>query len=308
MRKYVHIAAAGAPRAAPRQLSRREVLNWAVMGAGAAAVGAGDALAYDGASLPMPAAIRGQNYRLVQNWDFATTITDAAALREAFHTRYIYANGTLDTLNDEWQRYRDNGNHVIRDGVLALVARVPGELAPGKVESGMLRSKWSGKYGYFECRMKVPSGRGMWPAFWLNPQDMTWPPEIDIVEIVDNGRDSTANSFHFVHGREAKQASVRFSLLGADQSYRPGFDYAGSFHTFAAEWTPRGVRHWVDDVLVVDREFAWRHDDGRDGGPVHVLLNLAVGGKWPGPPLSRDGFPARLEVAHIRVWQMEAGA
>jgi len=56
-------------------------------------------------------------------------------------------------------------------------------------------------------------------------------------------------------------------------------------------------------VLVVDRSYAWEHDNGRDAGPAHVLINLAVGGKWPGPPDDSTVFPARLKVDYIRVWQ-----
>jgi beta-glucanase (GH16 family) len=251
----------------------------------------------------MTAAIRGKGYRLVKNWDFGASIRDDKVLRLEFHTRYIYADGQLDHLNDEWQRYRDNGNHELDNDALALVARVRGGLASGGIESGMLRSRWSGKYGYFEGRMKVPAGRGLWPAFWLSPEDMKWPPEIDIFEIVNNGRDTTKNSFHYLHGKKAKNAATSLSRLDKFDSYRPGFDYAEDFHTFAVEWTAQSVRHYVDDVLVVDRAFEWQHDDGSDGGAAHVLVNLAVGGKWPGEPLSEVQFPARLYVDYIRAWQ-----
>lgn len=254
-------------------------------------------------SPPVPRPLQGQGYRLVQNWDFGATVVDDAQLRNAFFTRYIYQGGKLDTLNDEWQRYRDNDNHVFEDGVLALVARAPNGVAAGRIESGMLRSKWSGQYGYFECRMKVPGARGMWPAFWLNPQDQTWPPEIDVVEIVNNGRDTTRNSFHFTHTAVKEVSSVSTSLLDKNKTYRPGFDYQDDFHTFAVEWTADRVRHFVDDVLVIDREFHWVHKDGADAGPAHVLLNLAVGGSWPGAPLGPQAFPAKLLVQYIRVWQ-----
>lgn len=252
----------------------------------------------------LPAPVRDKPYRLVKNWDFARTVTDLTALREEFFTRYIYNNGRQDALNDEWQRYRDNDNHQFENGALALVARAPAELAKGKIESGMLRSKWSGQYGYFECRVKVPGGRGLWPAFWLNPQDGKWPPEIDILEIVNNGRDTTRNSFHFLHtGSQEKMPPPTVSLLNQHKSYRPGFDYQDDFHTFAVDWEKDRVRHFVDDVLVVDRAFRWTHRDGSDGGAAHVLLNLAVGGQWPGPPEGPGIFPAKLLVQHMRVWQ-----
>ena len=256
-----------------------------------------------------PAPIRGRGLRLVQDWDFARTVTDERRLRELFHTRYIYENGRLDTLNDEWQRYRDNANHVFRgDSTLALVARIaPGATAgPGRIESGMLRSKWSGQYGYFEIRMKVPPGRGLWPAFWLNPQDARWPPEIDVVEIVNNGRDTTRNSFHnLINGRGQAAPETVYSQLDQWGSYHPSFDYAEGFHTFAIEWLPDRVRHFVDGVLLVERTYNWTHSDGRDGGPAHVLANLAVGGNWPEAPTNPGDFPAVLHVDYIRVWQKQ---
>jgi beta-glucanase (GH16 family) len=151
--------------------------------------------------------------------------------------------------------------------------------------------------------MKVPGGRGMWPAFWLNPQDQKWPPEIDILEIVNNGRDSSRNSFHFLHSGVKESLPVASSLLNNNKTYKPGFDYQDDFHTFAVEWTAERVRHFVDDVLVVDRAFRWVHKDGSDGGPAHVLVNLAVGGKWTGPPAGPEAFPAKLLLKYIRVWQ-----
>jgi hypothetical protein len=242
-------------------------------------------------------------YRLVKNWDFKRSIRDGNALRAEFATRYIYEQGALDHLNNEWSRYRDNENHVFGPSGCALVAKVDGAPAPGRIESGMLRSRWSGRYGVFEVRMKVPSGRGLWPAFWLNPQDQKWPPEIDVVEIVDNGRDSTDRSFHFLHGAGVAKTKPLASRLDKSGSYRPGVDYSLDFHVFAVEWTRDRVRHLVDGVVVADRGFRWIHEDGSDAGDAHVLVNLAVGGKWPGPPVDPSIFPARLELETIRVWQ-----
>lgn len=250
-----------------------------------------------------PAPIDGQGYRIVKDWNFGENIRDVDALRAEFHTRYVYDNGRLDHLNDEWQRYRDNGNHVFEDGALSLVARRTGDLKPGGIESGMLRSRWTGQYGYYEARMKVPRGRGLWPAFWLNPQDQVWPPEIDIMEIVDNGRDTTRNSFHNVHLKGPRKPTRNSTRLDKAGSYHPGFDFADDFHVFSVDWSADRVRHYVDDVLVVDRGYVWEHQNGKDAGPAHVLINLAVGGGWPGAPQRDTPFPARLQVDYIRVWQ-----
>ena len=245
-------------------------------------------------------------YRLVKDWDFATRIRDDASLRREFHTRYVYEGGSLDHLNDEWSRYRDHDNHVFTPTGLSLMARAPERVAPGAIESGMLRSRWSGRYGVFEIRMRVPAGRGLWPAFWLNPEDQRWPPEIDVVEIVNNGRDTTRQSFHFLHPDPSPAALTvagALSRLDDHQIYTPGVDYAQAFHVFAVEWTADRVRHYVDGQLVADRPFQWRHGDGSDGGPAHVLVNLAVGGQWPGPPPPDATFPAALEIDYMRVWQ-----
>ena len=241
---------------------RRLILQRMLAGAGLIAIG-GCAESATGKRRPAkpasdidePAPIRGQGYKLVKNWDFEHNITNLEQMREEFFTRYIYNNGTQDALNDEWERYRDNDNHVFENGELALTARIPNGAIRGKIESGMLRSKWSGEYGYFECRLKLPEGRGMWPAFWLNPQDGHWPPEIDILEVVNNGRDTTRNTFHFVHSGASAPMPVASSLLNPNKTYKPGIDFKDDFHTYSAEWTPTRVRHFVDDVLVVDREF-----------------------------------------------------
>jgi beta-glucanase (GH16 family) len=231
------------------------------------------AIAQETAPTPPPA-IAGRGYHLVKNWDFAATITSLDALRQEFWTRYVYDNGTLDHLtgNGEWERYRENDNHRIVDHRLELIAHLRDGRHDGGIESGMLRSKWTGEYGYFEIRMKVPRGRGLWPAFWLNPS------------------------------RDEDQSDVE-TKLDRWGSYRPGVDLADDFHVFAVEWTPQGVTHYLDGTKIAERRFSWVHKDGSDAGPAHVLVNLAVGGKWPGPPDSDTEFPAILQVSYIRVWQ-----
>ena len=253
-----------------------------------------------------PAPIAGKGYRLVKNWDFGASLTTLESVFDEFHTRYVYDRGALDHLpgNNEWQRYGEDGNHVLHGDALQLVARIERGLHNGGISSGMLRSKWTGKLGYYECRIKVPKGRGLWPACWLNPQDQQWPPEIDIVEIVDNGRDTTSRSFHNVIGRtRGDHGTLSFSLLNKWHAYEPGLDYADDFHVFAVEWTESRVRHFVDNKLVSDRRYDWSHPDGSDGGQAHVLVNLAVGGEWPGEPQRESDFPAALEVDYFRVWQ-----
>jgi len=258
------------------------------------------------ATIPVPAPISGKGYHLVKNWDFGATVTTKEKLGEEFYTRYVYNNGTMDHFNDEWERYRDNNNHVFEDHVLKLAARVTGTagLKNGAIESGMLRSKWSGKYGYYECCMKVPRGRGMWPAFWLYPADGKGPAEIDILEVVNNGNDTTRSSFHYTHTLNGRWSTIT-SKLNKWGRYNSPFDYADDYHTFAVEWTPGVVTHYVDGQVIVSRKFEWLLSDGKEAGPTTVLANLAVGGKWPDAPRSISDFPAELALKYIRVWQLE---
>ncbi len=299
------------PTAARRALLDRIVCCAAIVastcvGAAARADCSPAASAGGSPAAPTPAA----HYALVKNWDFCHLIRTNEQLQSEFFTRYIYKNGTLDFLNDEWQRYRDSRNHVFGPDGLSLVARLTDKgMQRGAIESGMLRSRWTGEFGYYEARVRVPRARGAWPAFWLNPQDMTWPPEIDIFEIVDNGRDTSARSFHFLHGgaKAAPQPEPSFTLMGRNKFYEPAFNYADGFHTFAVMWTPGEVTHYVDGVRIKQTPFSWTHAGGADAGPAHVLLNLAVGGHWPGAPVAEADFPMKLDVEFIRVWQAPAG-
>ncbi len=243
-------------------------------------------------------------YRVVKSWDFVHSIRDDAALRAEFQTRYVYDSGRLDHLGDEWSRYRDDANHVFSARGLGLVAKVKGELAPGQIESGMLRSRWSGRYGVFEICMRAPEGRGLWPAFWLNPEDGRWPPEIDIVEIVTTTAACRIAAFTSFTARAKATSRRSFPHLDRYGAYAANPDFSHGFHAFSVEWTPTRVRHFVDGVLVADRAFRWLHDDGTDGGPAHVLVNLAVGGgNGRGRPGDASIFPATLSVAFMRVWQ-----
>jgi beta-glucanase (GH16 family) len=251
-----------------------------------------------GAAAPNAGPARSR-YRLVRDWSFGRTIRTHDELHRAFFTRFVYHDGTLDHFNDEWERYRDDGNHVFTHPGVDLVARIDSGLEPGGIASGMLRSRYAQQFGYFESRLKVPALRGAWPAFWLIAATGRVPPEIDIVEIVNNGRDTTRRSFHFLHGNVGK---TEYSVLDAEGAYNPDFDYSDGFHRFAVEWMPSRVRHFVDDRLVVERSFAWAHPDGSAPGPASLLVNLAIGGGWPGPPQRAADFPAALAIDYIRVY------
>ncbi len=245
-------------------------------------------------------------------------------------TRYTYEDGMLDTLNDERQRYRESNNHVVRDGMLQLTARLAAEPQPPRFlyESGMIRSKLTFKYGYFETRVRMPAGRGVWPAFWLNSDSdadgkAAWPPEIDIFEFVNNGKEDTDRMLHMgvvvkKHRNEGpnpwggrilqKHDAVRprgapGSLGGA--IYHAPHPIPDDFHTIACLWdTDDTVSIVVDGELMVKFDYKWVYQDGRDAPYAHVLLNLGIGGGWAGRHgIDDHAMPLALAIDYVRVYQ-----
>ena len=240
--------------------------------------------------------------------------------RTKWKTRYIYSNETLDRLNDEKQRYRDNNNHVVSNGTLKLTAYKVTASDPAGInyESGMIRSTYLQRYGYFEARVKLPSGVGVWPAFWLNSDygpngELLWPPEIDIFEYVVNGVEDTVDMVHT--GVIVGDAALRDGrFLYTDPNFHSDWTYyrdpagslAGQWHTFGLVWDADTATTYLDGRKLVTRGYHWKYDDGRDAAPAHVLLNLAIGGQWAGRHGIDDArFPQALEVDYVRVYQKQ---
>jgi hypothetical protein len=115
--------------------------------------------------VPLPNPLYRKGYKLVKNWDFGQTIKTDEQLRAEFFTRYVYEGGKLDTFpnNKEWQRYRDNDNHRLGGSSLKLVAHVRKGWWMAELRAVCCARGGLEKYGYYECRMKVPAGRGLWP-------------------------------------------------------------------------------------------------------------------------------------------------
>jgi beta-glucanase (GH16 family) len=161
---------------------------------------------------------------------------------------------------------------------------------------------FSQAYGRVEARMQLPLGKGIWPAFWMLGDDIGtagWPKagEIDIMEnIGEAGR-----VYSTLHGPEysgAKGISARYDLP-AGEVVNTGF------HVYAVEWSPNNIRFYFDDKLIAERTPAdlpagakWVYDH-----PFFVILNLAVGGAWPGYPDETTAFPQRMLVDYVRVYK-----
>ena len=230
--------------------------------------------------------------------------------RSTWATRYIYENESLDHLNDEAQHYRDNDNHRVKDGVLDLVAR---KTEKGW-ESGMIRSRQTFYYGYFETRVKLPQGRGVWPAFWINSDysidgQLTWPPEIDVFEYPINGRQDTDNMFHSAGSTYPKGAEIEYAY--ADPRYSKALKgYIGQqplnkdWHVFALLWMPDSYTIFLDGKKIFTRAYKWVNHKGEPASPAHILLNFAVGGQWAGRyGIDAAQFPQAFSIDYVRVCQ-----
>ncbi|MDF0578890.1 glycoside hydrolase family 16 protein [Bradyrhizobium yuanmingense] len=228
--------------------------------------------------------------------------------RAKWATRYIYGGETTDHLNDEIERYRDNGNHVLHDGQLDLVARRAGT---DRYESGMIRSLQTFYYGYFEARVFLPKGRGIWPAFWLNSDydqngKLSWPPEIDIFEYVVNGVENVENMVHSSTPNSQKEDITyhhkNFNLRWMD--YSTDGPLNEHWHVFGLVWTPENIAVFLDGVLLYKQNYKWLRRDGSFAPPAHILLNFAIGGKWAGRHgIDHDRFPQSLQIDYVRVCQ-----
>ncbi|WP_354101367.1 glycoside hydrolase family 16 protein [Bradyrhizobium sp. RT5a] len=240
---------------------------------------------------------------------FSDEFNGAKLDRTKWATRYIYENETMDHFNDENQRYRDN--HVLSDGVLSLVAK---KLEGTNLfESAMIRTHQTFYYGYYEARVFLPNGKGVWPAFWLEADydinGKTWhPPEIDIFEFVINGVEDKANSLHSnMSGSWSAQSYtyVDKSFFLKFQNMYGSEDLNRGWHTAGFVWAPDKVSLFWDGKLIYTRNYQWLRNDGKLGPPAHVDLNFAVGGsKWAGRHgIDEAAFPQAFKIDYMRVCQ-----
>ncbi|MEU9243560.1 family 16 glycosylhydrolase [Streptomyces sp. NPDC048385] len=164
--------------------------------------------------------------------------------------------------------------------------------------------KFNAQYGHVEARMKIPRGQGMWPAFWMLGTPVNWPDsgEIDVMENV-GFEPSTVHGT--IHGPGYSGANG----IGAAYSLPNGQAFADAFHTFAVDWSPNSIKWSVDGTVYETRTPA---DVGGNtwvfNKPFFLILNLAVGGYWPGDPDSSTSFPAQLVVDSVSVTTSDSAA
>ena len=160
------------------------------------------------------------------------------------------------------------------------------------------------RYGRFEAKLKLPLGKGIWPAFWMlgtNIDKVRWPAagEIDVMEnIGEAGR-----IYSTLHGPGYSGAAA----ISTPYDLPAGEAIDTGFHVYAVEWSPERIRFYLDDKLIVERTpkdlpqgIKWIFDH-----PFFMILNVAVGGQWPGYPDDTTMFPQSMLVDYVRVYKEE---
>ena len=210
--------------------------------------------------------------------------------------------------NNELEWYLPDNAQLV-NGSLVITAKE--ENAGGKNYTSArinTRDRFAFRYGRIEARIKLPGGQGLWPAFWMLPQDNvygTWAAsgEIDIMEAVNLG----GSGGNVIHG------TIHYGGEWPNNTYTGGAyvvptDAQTNFHTYALEWDPTEMRWYVDGVLYLTQN-AWNTSGAPYPAPFdqhfHILLNVAVGGNWPGAPSDSTVFPVTMEVDWVRVYEGE---
>ena len=204
--------------------------------------------------------------------------------------------------NAESQYYTDQpGNSFIENGHLVIQALEENILGKRYTSARMVtKGKFEQAYGRIEGRIQVPYGQGIWPAFWSlgnNFPETPWPlsGEIDIMEHIGK---EPQHVYGTVHGPGYSGDSG----VGGSFMLRSGA-LSDDFHVFAIEWEPEEIRWYIDDqhyhtITPADLPGEWVYDH-----PFFLILNVAVGGYWPGYPDETTVFPQQMRVDYIRVYR-----
>lgn len=213
----------------------------------------------------------------------------------------------VDSGNRELQHYTNRpDNSFIRDGRLVIHAKRE-DYKDHAFTSARLhtRGRFSFLYGRVEARIRIPSTVGIWPAFWMMPEESVygiWPRsgEIDIMESV-NIADQVYGTIHF--GNPAHQhTGAGYKLPTEGEAPRL---FSEDFHVYTMEWDPTEIRWYVDGnhFSTLNRWVAPAPYPAPFDQKFHLLLNVAVGGNWPGPPDETSVFPQEMEIDWVRVYQ-----
>jgi beta-glucanase (GH16 family) len=187
-------------------------------------------------------------------------------------------------------------------GILHIVARQP---STGVYTSARLKTQglFSFQYGRIEARMMLPESQGMWAAFWLlgnSIATVNWPAcgELDVIEHINGSNPQN-------EGHDWVQGSIHGTNLNGGIQYHPAAFSATAWHTYGMIWSKGQIQYYVDAPSSIYATSTPSTQTGTwpfDSGPEFILLNLAVGGSWPGSPDPTTVFPSEIQVDYVRLY------
>jgi hypothetical protein len=248
-------------------------------------------------AIPTPA-----GYQLVWQEEFNSSRASDGKPTLPSSESWSYETGNNGWGNNEIQNYISAFKGVdtcaqIYDGLLKIITKKVGS----EVLSIRMNTKQSWTYGYFEARLKLPGGKGTWPAFWMMPKNFTaWPldGEIDIMEEVGYDPNNIHSSIH---------CQAYYHSIGTQKTATKMVPTAESeFHVYAVEWTADEIIGYVDGVSY----FRFQNDHTGNYNtwpffkPFYLKLNVAWGGNWGGAQgIDESVLPTTYEIDYVRVFQ-----
>jgi beta-glucanase (GH16 family) len=202
----------------------------------------------------------------------------------------------------------------VENGMLRIQSRIR-KFGSKEYTSGRLdtKGKLATVYGRFEIRAKLPTGKGLWPAHWLYPQNRDWQMERLMTEAVENGKESLIpeerpwyseiDIMEFLgHDPTTVYGTLHYYTFDGQKKTASGtkkgnVDYSKDFHVYTLEWEPDSIKWYIDDELI------YATTDGIPHTPHYLILNTAIGGSWPGNPDSTTIFPQFHDIDYIRVYE-----
>lgn len=225
-------------------------------------------------------------YQLVWSDEFDSTAVNT--------NTWNFETGGSGWGNNEQEYYTPGNNATIENGNLVITAKQEAMGGKSYTSSRMTtQGKKEFTYGKIEARLKMPVGLGLWPAFWMlgaNINTVNWPicGETDIMEHIN--ADST------IYG------TLHWNNNGHQQNGGKTQSSPAGYHVYGIEWTTSSIRWYIDSTAYFTSGLG---DNGQSAfaNPSFILLNLAVGGNWPGQTIDNSLFPAKLYVDWVRVYQ-----
>lgn len=185
------------------------------------------------------------------------------------------------------RQYYTSDSFEVEDSLLKIRADRR-QVEDRKYSSGIITTQglFDQEYGRFEIRAKMPAGQGLWPAFWLLPTSKNYPLELDVLEFLGHEQDTIHMSHHW-RGADGSTQDRTISYSGPD--------FSKDFHNFSLEWSPDSLIWRIDGIERA------RATEGIPDEPMFLLVNLAVGGAWPGDPDATTPFPSYYQIDYVRV-------